>query len=418
MSHILTLTTRLDRSHIPASGGIVHLLVQIGAPSVPAPNRLPLNLAAVVDRSGSMDGPKLEYTKQALVFLVNQVAEADSLAVVTYDDHVETLLPSQTVVHRDLVKERIAQIQSGGSTNLSGGLATGMQQIAAGAGVHRVSRVLLMTDGLANVGVTDPETLVGWVRTWRERGLALSSLGVGDDFNEDLLVAMAEAGGGNFHYIANPDEIPAIFVRELDGLLQVTAQALQMEAQAEPGVAIEGVIGYPPSGTPNALTLALPDLYSGEVKSLLIRLAVAAPPADGRLLRLTLNYLPAVASATPQSATVEVKVGVSSDPALLAAPPDQEVVRQMRLAEAARAREEAVRLADRGDLQGGALILAEAVVAMEDLAGAGDEYAGGQAAALRQQAEALGAARYDKALRKQLRHQSFQARQGSPSSRR
>lgn len=418
MSHLLTLTTRLDRSHIPTSGGIVHLLVQIGAPSAPAPDRLPLNLAAVVDRSGSMHGPKLEYTKQALLFLVNQVAPADTLAVVTYDDHVETLLPSQRITHKDPVKEKLARIESGGSTNLSGGLATGMQQITPLAGAGRVSRVLLMTDGLANVGVTDPETLVGWVRTWRERGLALSALGVGDDFNEDLLVAMAEAGGGNFHYIANPDEIPAIFARELDGLLQVSAQGLQIQANAEPGVAIEGVIGYPPAGTPHALTLTLPDLYSGEIKSLLLRLAVAAPPADGRLLRLTLNYLPAVAGATPQSTTVEIKVGVTADPALLGAPPDEEVTRQVRLAEAVQAREEAVRLADLGDLQGGALRLAEAAVVMEGLAGAGDAYAAGQAQALRQQAEALEGARYDKAMRKELRHQSFQARQGDPSRRR
>jgi Ca-activated chloride channel homolog len=412
MTHSLTLTTRLDRSHIPASGGTVNLLLQLSAPGPAAPTRLPLNLAAVVDRSGSMHGPKLAYTKQALLFLVDQTAESDRLAVITYDDQVQTLLPSQPVAHKDPLKALLARIESGGSTNLSGGLATGMQQIAPHAGADRLSRVLIMTDGLANVGVTDPDTLVGWVRTWRQRGVALSTRGVGDDFNEDLLVAMAEAGGGNFQYIADPDQIPAIFAKELDGLLSVAAQALQLQVAAEPGVAIEGVMGYPPSGSAHAVSLTLPDLYGGEVKSLLIRLAVAAPPADGKLMRLTLSYLPATADATPQTVTVDVGVGISDDPALLAAPPDAEVDRQVKLAESAEAREEAVRLADQGDLHAGAQRLAEAAQVLESLAVAGDVHAAGQAESLRTQAEALNSDRYDKAVRKQLRHESFQARQG------
>lgn len=412
MSHSLSLTARLDRTHIPPSGGIIHLLVQLTAPSQSTGDRLPLNLAAVVDRSGSMYGPKLQFTKQAISFLVDQLAGDDLLSVVTYDDHVETLLPSQQVNNKDLLKARIAHIQCGGYTNLSGGMATGMQQITPHAGPDRVSRVLLMTDGLANAGVTDPETLVGWVSTWRQRGLTLSAVGVGDDFNEDLLVAMAEAGGGSFHYIANPDCIPAIFAQELQGLLQVAAQALQLKVEAEPGVAIQGVLGYPPSGTPHAVEMTLPDLYGAEVKSLLVRLAVAAPPADGKLVRLTLGYLPAVAAAEPQTVSLDVSVGVTADPDLLGAPSDAEVLRQVRLAEAAEAREAAVHLSDAGDLQAGASRLAEAATSLESLAEAGDAEAAEQMAALRVQAEALRQDQYDKAMRKRLRHESYQTRQG------
>lgn len=405
MSHTLTLTARLDRAHIAPSGGTVQLLIQVGAEALPAGDRLPLNLAAVVDRSGSMHGPKLAYTKQALLFLVDQVGPQDYLSVITYDDHVETLLPSTHVIRKGPLKAELAQIESGGSTNLSGGMATGMQQIARHARSRQVNRTLLMTDGLANVGVTDPDTLINWAKSWRERGLTLSTLGVGDDFAEDLLVALAEAGGGNFHYIADPDKIPAIFAQELSGLLQVSAQALRLRVEVEPGVAIDGVIGYPPSGSPHAMELSLPDIYSGEVKSVLLALSVAAPPADGRLARVSLDYVPAAPHLAPQTATVDVVVAVTSDQGLLAAPPDPEVLRPVGLVRAALARDEAVRHADRGDLTAGAVALEAAADALAAVAPEDTEVQ-----ALRVQASALRGAQYDKVVRKQMRYDSHRGK--------
>jgi len=412
MSHTLSLTAQLDRAHIPPSGGALHLLLQVTAGAQPAGERLPLNLAAVVDRSGSMAGPKLAHTKQALQFLVDQVAPSDYLSVITYDDQVDTLLPSLHVVQKDGLKAELAQIRSGGSTNLSGGMATGMQQIATHATAQQVNRVLLMTDGLANVGVTDPDTLVGWARTWRERGLTLSALGVGDDFNEDLLVALAEAGGGNFHYIADPDRIPAIFATELQGLLQVAAQGLQLRVEVEPGVAVNAVLGYPPTGTPHAVVLNLPDIYAGEAKSLVLALAVAAPPANGRLGRVTLDYLPAVAGLAPQTVTIDLTVGVTTDEALLTAPFNADVVKQVNLARAAMARDEAIQRADEGNLRAGAQALACAAEALRPMVAQGDAEATEQFAALQAQAQALQSEQYDRALRKRMRQESHQTRQG------
>lgn len=350
MAACVTLMTKLERTHIPASGGEVLLLVQIHATARERTDRLPLNLAAVLDRSGSMQGAKLAYSRHAVAFLVDQLAAQDRLAVVTYDDQVERMVPSQHILLKDLLKARIAAIQTGGATNLSGGLATGMQQVGLGGRPNQVNRVLLLTDGLANVGVTEPGTLVGWAQAWRERGLTLSTLGVGNDFNEDLLVALAEAGGGSFHYIENPDRIPAIFAAELQGLLQVAAQGLQLQVAAEPGVAITEVVGFQPYGSTQQVGVPLPDLFDGETKPLLFRLAVAAPPAPGgTLVRIRLSYLPAEAGAQPQELEAAVTATVTEDPALLAAPPDPDVVREEGLLRAALAREEAVRRADAGD---------------------------------------------------------------------
>lgn len=411
MTHSLTLCTQLDRTCISPSGGELYLLVTITAPPPASTGgRPPLNLAAVVDRSGSMYGAKLHFTKQALRFLVDQVGQSDRLAVVTYDDEVTVPLPSQPVAQKDAVKAMLANIAAGGSTNLSGGLATGMQQIRPHAGRGLVSRVLLMTDGLANVGVTDPDTLVGWARAWRQKGLGLSTMGVGDVFNEDLLVALAEAGGGNFHYIEDPDKIPEIFSRELQGLLEVAVQGLQLRVEVEPGVAVAGVIGYRPQGSPQRAEVTLPDLYGAEVKSVLIRLAVAAPPADGKLGRVVLDYLPAAPGGEPSTITAEVSLAVTADPARLSAPPDEAVMRQVRLSEASAAWDEAIALADEGDLQGAAVRLFRAAEDLEAQAAAGDSGAAEQAAALRTQAETITAAPYDATTRKRMRHQGFQSR--------
>ncbi|WP_374713312.1 vWA domain-containing protein [Symbiobacterium terraclitae] len=413
MTHSLTLCAQLDRTCISPAGGVLYLLVTITAPPAgDAGGRPPLNLAAVVDRSGSMHGAKLHFTKQALRFLVDQVGHADRLAVVTYDDEVTVPLPSQPVAQKDALKAMLSGIAAGGSTNLSGGLATGMQQIRSHAGPGVVSRVLLMTDGLANVGVTEPETLVGWARAWREKGLGLSTMGVGADFNEDLLVALAEAGGGNFHYIEDPDKIPEMFRRELQGLLEVAVQGLQLRVEVEPGVAVTDVVGYRPQGNPQRVQVVLPDLYGGEAKSVLFRLAVAAPPADGRLGRVVLGYLPATPGGEPSTVSAEVALSVTDDPARLSEPPDEAVMRQVRLSQASTAWDEAVELADRGDLQGAALRLIQAAEDLEAQAAAGDARAAEQAASLRAQAEVITAAPFDATTRKQMRLQGFRSRRG------
>jgi len=413
MTHALTLCTQLDRTCIPPSGGELYLLVTLAAPRAEASGgRPPLNLAAVMDRSGSMAGANLYFAKQALRFLVDQMAAADRLAIVTYDDEVHVPFPSQLVAQKDAVKLLVDGITAGGTTNLSGGLATGMQQIRPHAGPERVSRVLLMTDGLANAGVTDPDVLVGWATAWREQGLGLSTMGVGPHFNEDLLVALAEAGGGNFHYIEDPDRIPEVFQEELQGLLQVAAQGLHLTIEAEPGVAVSGVLGYRPAGTPHRAEVALSDLYAGEAKHVLVRLSVAAPPAGGKLARLALAYVPAAAGGLPESIEAEVSLDVTDDPARLREPPDEAVMRHVRLAEAGAAWDEAVELADRGDLQGAAIRLFRAAEELEMQSAAGDAGALEQARALRAQAEAMTTAPYDATVRKRMRQEGFRRRRG------
>jgi Ca-activated chloride channel homolog len=409
----ILLQTRFNRRAVPEGApATLYLLVQLAAESRPT-NRPPLNLAAVIDRSGSMAGEKLAFTKEALRFLVSHLAPQDLLSVVTFDNAVEVPVPSGPVVNKDALKAQVAGIEHGGMTNLSGGMIAGYRQVSKRRARDRVNRVLLMTDGQANVGVTDPDLLVQKVREMREKGIQLSAFGVGLDFAEDLLTAMAEAGGGNFYFIANPDEIPALFARELEGLLQTAAQGLALGFEAAPGVAVAGVIGYQPAGGPFGLTLALPDIYSGEVKAVVLALELEAAFAGTRPLgRLTLTYSDA-SSGEEVTAVQDLTVQVTGETDLLEAPEDPAVLKQLYLARSAEALDKAIGRADAGDFAAGASVLQEAsapLVAMARETGDTDLHL--RAEKLARYADLLQRSQFEAADRKSMRAHSHQTRTG------
>ena len=177
------------------------------------------------------------------------------------------------------------------------------------------------------------------------------------------------------------------------------------------------MLGYRPEGTPHRAVVTLPDLYAAEVKHVLVRLAVAAPPANGKLARVVLHYLPAVAGGQPGTIEAEVSLAVTDDPARLSEPPNEAVMRQVRLSEASAAWDEAVDLADRGDLRGAAIRLFRAAEELEAQSAGATASAPQQAAALRAQAEAITSAPYDATTRKRMRGRaSAAAGGGSPGA--
>ena len=204
----------------------------VAPPSAYPGKRLDLNLALVLDRSGSMSGQKLAHVKQAAEHVTDLLSERDLVSVVTFDDHIQLLQESIHLTQeiRQQLKGRLQAVRSGGSTDLFGGWAKGCQQVAAQqAERQQVSRVLLLTDGQANVGITDVEELSVHAREMGQRGVSTSTFGVGEGFNEALLESMANNGAGNFTYIDSPMDIPDVFAREFKELLDLTARDVEVE---------------------------------------------------------------------------------------------------------------------------------------------------------------------------------------------
>ncbi len=258
------------------------LEISLKAPTAARLEQRPsLNLALVLDRSGSMAGEKLEYVKQAACHVLDLLQEQDRVALVAYDDEVNLLSPITPVTdsNRIELKRRVMQLRPGGSTNLGGGWLIGCQEAASVAQDTSLNRTLLLTDGLANVGMIDLEELARHAREISRRGVSTSTFGVGRGFNEHLLEAMSNQGNGNFYYIETPADIPDIFHREFDELAAVTARNVEINLDFPAHLRLKVLGGWIAEFSEGRLHLSLGNLYSGQSQQVFIKFST--PPVNG-----------------------------------------------------------------------------------------------------------------------------------------
>jgi Ca-activated chloride channel homolog len=354
------MNTSILLDHEPVNGGrVVRALLRIQADAPKRSDRLPLNLSLVLDRSGSMYGDKLEAARAAAALLVRRLAQTDVVSVVAYDDQVQTVaLPATGVEQADLPR-RIEQIECGGSTNLSGGWLRGRELVAQNRLERGVNRVILLTDGLANVGISDPLRLTGLAAQGKRDGVTTTTIGFGEDYDERLLRGMADAGGGNTYYIENTDQAAAIFTDELQGLLELGAQNVAVTVKAGPAAQLVAVHhDYPSASTADGLRLELGDIYAREPKPLLVELLVGddiAPDILAVTFTIAGDVLSADGGVEHRVITLPVTVAASEGARV-----EPEVRRELLLLSAARARRDALELQERGDHHGAAQALRNA----------------------------------------------------------
>jgi len=397
---------------LPGNRQVAYLMIKLTAPEEAAEIRPVQNLSFVIDRSGSMSGDKLEYTKKAVSFAVGHLGEQDYCSIVAFDDMVSLVSSSRKVENKDMLKQSVMSIYPGGSTNLSGGMLLGLREVRLAYKKEQINRVLLLTDGMANVGVTDHSQLIEKAREMAAGGVSLSTFGLGEDFEEDLLMAMAEAGSGNFYYIQSPDQIPGIFQQELSGLLSTVAQNLTVRVKPGQGATISGVLGYPFTAG-DGVTINLPDIYSGETKIILIELVISPQQEGSRnLLNLEVDY----ADVRKNLALVHLEVGLDANFSAGAGenPAENlEVIKQVELFRCAEAKEEAIRLADQGDFEGGKRVLNSQLKKMSTLAQTADDIdLAEEVKELGQSISFMAEPLYSKESRKQMSYNAYNQKRG------
>ena len=248
----------------------------------------PLNLVLVIDRSGSMSGERIANVKAALSQLLERIRPCDKLSIVGFSNSAEVLLKPEWSRDRQRAHKIIERITPGGSTNLHAGLMLGYEQALAGMDEESTHRVVLLTDGIANRGTTDHQEIADQSREFNRRGITLSTIGLGNDLNHELLRELASAGRGLIHFVGNNADIEKTFVAEVDSLLAPAVKNVKLQIDLGECISEARVFGYQSRLSIHGTTLKfkLDDLNCGATQVVLVKLPSSAELA-GISARLT-----------------------------------------------------------------------------------------------------------------------------------
>ncbi len=303
-----------------------------------------------------MSGAKLRLAKQAVVEAIGRLHPDDRFAVVVYDERIDLVVPTTQAsvdARRDAL-DRLAEIEARGSTDLGGGWLRGCEQIALALSEEGVNRCLLLTDGLANQGITDRDELARHAGELRARGVTTSTFGVGEDFDEELLQSMAQAGGGHFYFIADAAAIRDHITSEVGETLDIVARDVTVEVTALEGVKVESLSPYPTRDRTGRTEILIGDLTADESLSIVLRLRFPYGQIGDRA-GAVLSIADRDGVLADESAALHWEY--ANDQANDTQERDRTVDRAVARVFAARARQEAVRLNRAGDFDASRKVL-------------------------------------------------------------
>jgi Ca-activated chloride channel family protein len=328
----------------------VVLKITLDAPPTPLHSqRPPVNLALVLDQSGSMKGSKIEQAKAAAIEALTRLGMQDIFSVVVYDTNVHTIVPAQNVRDIQGIIHTLQQIRANGSTALFGGVSQGASEIRKYLENEYVHRIVLLSDGLANIGPRMPEDLGRLGAALMKENISVTTVGVGTDYNEDLMAKLAQNSDGNTYFVESSVDLPGIFSAELGDVLNVVAKKVKVTITLLDNVLPVNIIGREGRIRGRQIELSMNQLYGDQEKYALVEVQIPKSRAGSklRIARADVTY------ENPFTLKQEKSSGVSyaffsSDPKKVAGSTNIEVVREYQLNLNALAQEKAIDLSDKG----------------------------------------------------------------------
>ena len=273
-------------------------------------DRVPVNISIVLDRSGSMAGENIVRAREAAITAVELLDEGDIVSIITYDDKVNVLVPAMPLTDRSSVIEKIKSINTGGSTALFAGVSKGAQEVRKNLNGNFASRVILLSDGQANVGPATPGELGELGASLMKEGIAVSTIGLGLGYNEDLMSQLAKSSDGNHAFVEKPSDLAKIFKLEFGDLLSVVAQEVLVKVNCGDGVKPLRVLGREADISGAKVTAMLNQLYSRQEKFIVVEVEVPAG-RPGQKLQIASVDVSYGNMATKKNDTLSGKADVS-----------------------------------------------------------------------------------------------------------
>src|ERR1043165_7034278 len=357
----MALSARLVNQRILPGAQEHNLAVTLTAPTATdiAMGRPSLSLAIVIDRSGSMHGAPIQNAKEAALSVLRQLDERDAFSIVTYSSSSETVIPMEraTDANKAPARAAIETIDDDGGTCISCGLESGAHEVARSPIEHGLRRILLISDGQANEGLYDRDELAQLAANKASRGVSISTVGVGLDFDEVTMRRLAEVGRGSYYFVEDTVALSAMFSRELGSLAKTVASEVRLVATPAPGVRIEEAYGYPMTRSGDSGVVPIADLRAGDTRKVVFRVTIAA----GHEGPLTVSQIDVgwhrVSDGVQRAAHTTAEADVVDDPRAVAASVDVATMAAVEKALSARALEEAATEYERNGMAGAGQIL-------------------------------------------------------------
>ncbi len=365
----LEVVPQFERVDLRKGPQDINVLVRLRGEGTAPRERPPLDLAVVLDRSGSMNGDKILAVKQAALDLLKEMRPSDHLTLISYSDavqvHTERLAMDGAGV--DAARQQILPIQPDGGTALGPGLIRSLELLASSKRSEReIGHVLLFSDGQANVGEQSPEILGARAADGFKRGVSVSTLGVGLDYNEDLMTRLADQGGGRYHFIKGADEVPRVLADELAGLVSTAATGISLALRAAPGVRVTRVFGYPAREEQGATSVAIGSIGTSQVREIIVRLRVdAAAGEEVALGVLALEFTDLAQNGARGQAELALVLRGSRDDAEIRGSESTEVTVRVAEVESAEQLQLAAQAVEKGDYDGAQRVIGSSLEALE-----------------------------------------------------